>query len=899
MNSDTPHPDATFRGFSPGDRVFGRFVLEKMVGRGGMGVVWAAHDTRLDQRVALKFLPDALFWDRSARQQITEETRKARLLTHPHIVRIHDLFEDDQHAAICMELVDGADLNSLKSERDNGVFEPAELEGWLREIAEALDYAHREVGVIHRDLKPANILITQTGKAKISDFGVARSIAETMTRVSSFSGAGTLAYMSPQQYDGDAPLPSDDWYALGATLYDLITSRPPFFRGAVPDQIRNRVPESMAVRRQQLKIDGDPIPSGWEELVAACLDKNPSGRPADVSSLQALLAGAARGGRTKAARRLALPGWWLVAVTLVVGFAIGRSYLAGPKSVSAPSEGNADQRAAASSFAAISGQDRSETNTLFRLPLDQDILDAGPHALGTKVEGVRLGEVQDGIAGLRFDGRGYVEIESTDRLALTPGEGFRLSMMIKPDRDEARTAQVLVVLGRERVGAFHFISQREGDDLNVHFGLTQSPEFLQILAPGVLREDVWQRVEFEYAHGVAGVWIDGILVGYAEEMLPSPLSNDPATIRFGTANEGARGFVGLMRDVSMERIEAGATARLATAQSSSWLDQVALSAIGSPFAVLEGRVSETEDLATIVAHRFGDEAMLADWAEFKRWLEIQSDPGLALDRMGLGFQENAFLTWEGARMTDDARQYFVTRMNGTVPEYYLAHDSAADQLVTLGSWRGVSMPILVMTDGEEVFLPVEDEYTLGRTRDDSAWRWLRGDAVRVREDERSLEILPGESPLVLERAIQGGVNREQLSFALQFRFGANPWGAGLTSYFRFVDGSRVELNNEVVEGRHDVQAIRLVNGDGRSEFREVVQRLGSQEMVISFRSDRLRGTSREVADRRLLFESSMEIERQDDLPVAVGVEINHPSGAPIRIDWIKFSAAIEPGNFQQ
>ena len=219
----------TIRGYAAGQRLFGRFVLKRILGRGGMGMVWLAWDERLEREVALKFLPDLLRSDAAALDDLKRETRRGLDLAHPHIVRVYDLVEDPNAAAIAMEFVDGQTLASMRVAKENKIFEVADLSVWVRQLCEALDYAHHRAKLVHRDLKPANLMINQQEDLKVTDFGIARSISDSVSRVTMDRGmSGTLLYMSPQQALGLKPAISDDVYAIGATLYELITLRPPF-----------------------------------------------------------------------------------------------------------------------------------------------------------------------------------------------------------------------------------------------------------------------------------------------------------------------------------------------------------------------------------------------------------------------------------------------------------------------------------------------------------------------------------------------------------------------------------------------------------------------------------------------------------------------------------------------
>ncbi|MCE0521323.1 MAG: protein kinase [Methylacidiphilales bacterium] len=287
----TPVPDdldfgVTIRGLVVSQQVFGRYTLRHVLGRGGMGVVWLARDERLERDVALKFLPEAVHFDAGALDDLKRETRRCLELTHPNIIRIYDFVTDQQAAAISMEYVDGKTLASLRIEKENRVFEVEEIKDWIAQTCQALFYAHEEVKVVHRDLKPANLMLTTRGQIKIADFGIARSVSDSMTQVTMRRAtSGTLVYMSPQQMNGDMSRVTDDIYALGATIYEFLTSKPPFYSGDIPFQVRQSIPKKMSERREELGITGQEIPKEWEDAVAACLEKAPNQRPADMLEL--------------------------------------------------------------------------------------------------------------------------------------------------------------------------------------------------------------------------------------------------------------------------------------------------------------------------------------------------------------------------------------------------------------------------------------------------------------------------------------------------------------------------------------------------------------------------------------------------------------------------------------
>jgi serine/threonine protein kinase len=154
----------------------------------------------------------------------------------------------------------------------------------LVQLCAALDYAHGQAKIVHRDLKPANILVTREGVLKVTDFGISRSLSENSTRITGKGGdtSGTIPYMSPQQVRGRKPRATDDLYSLGAMLYELLTGKPPYFRGdpySLRMQILEEEPLSLSERRAELGAEGEPIPSAWEETILACLAKEPEKRP--------------------------------------------------------------------------------------------------------------------------------------------------------------------------------------------------------------------------------------------------------------------------------------------------------------------------------------------------------------------------------------------------------------------------------------------------------------------------------------------------------------------------------------------------------------------------------------------------------------------------------------------
>ncbi len=321
--------DLTLREFAAGQKLFNRYTLIKTLGRGGMGVVWLGRDDELERDVALKFLPELVIRDRAVLGDLKRETRRSLDLTHKNIVRIYDFVQSTESACISMEYVDGDTLSNLRADKPHKIFEPDELREWVSQLCDALDYAHNHARIVHRDLKPANLMVNQRGDLKVADFGIARSLSDSVSKLTMEHGkSGTLVYMSPQQLDGDRGNPLDDVYSLGASIYELLTSKPPFYSGNIDRQIREKMPPPMKQRRDELEIEGDPIDATWEEVVRACLAKEPTRRPQSISEIAKRLE--VPSPKTRRARReTATPSNKRVGLLVAVGLLIGIAAVSG------------------------------------------------------------------------------------------------------------------------------------------------------------------------------------------------------------------------------------------------------------------------------------------------------------------------------------------------------------------------------------------------------------------------------------------------------------------------------------------------------------------------------------------------------------------------------------------
>jgi serine/threonine protein kinase len=271
--------------------LFGRYRTIRELGQGGMGVVVLAHDAVLDLQVALKMIPQTVLRDTEGIADLKKEVLRGMELTHPGIVRVFSFEQDATTAAIVMEYVQGQSLAQKKAEQPARCFDCEEVLPWLEQLCAALDYAHAEARIAHRDLKPGNLMLTTNGRLKVADFGIASSLSDTLSRISVRSdSSGTPPYMSPQQAMGQRPSHLDDIYSLGATVYELLTGKPPFFRGNILAQLMQEEPVSMAQRREEFGITGmKPIPAAWERVVAGCLVKEPADRPQSGAAILDLL----------------------------------------------------------------------------------------------------------------------------------------------------------------------------------------------------------------------------------------------------------------------------------------------------------------------------------------------------------------------------------------------------------------------------------------------------------------------------------------------------------------------------------------------------------------------------------------------------------------------------------
>ncbi len=254
-----------------------RYVFERVLGRGGMGVVLRAQDTLLNRLVAVKLLSDELADNPEAQQIFLTESRALATLSHPNLVGIFDVTEIDGRAMMVFEYVEGETLEQLL--KKGGQFDEAEALRVAIELTFAIEYLHGK-NVIHRDLKPANVMVQPDGKVRLIDFGLARSledIAERGTRL-----RGSPAYMAPEQVMGEALGHHTDLYALGMTLFEILAARLPFETGDMSFAQVHRHPPSLGTLRDGLHPD-------LVIIVDRCICKSRSDRPPSALEVRKIL----------------------------------------------------------------------------------------------------------------------------------------------------------------------------------------------------------------------------------------------------------------------------------------------------------------------------------------------------------------------------------------------------------------------------------------------------------------------------------------------------------------------------------------------------------------------------------------------------------------------------------
>jgi serine/threonine-protein kinase len=249
--------------------IVGKYRILDLVGEGAMGVVYRGVDTVLNRTVALKVMSDAVARQQDLRDRFLREAQAAGSLQHPNVVTIYDFGEVDGHLYIAMEYVDGIDLERLLA-----AHEPLTIHQRLDiaiDVLNGLSYAHRH-GIVHRDVKPANIRVTEEGRAKVMDFGVAYLDSSSLTRTGMMMG--TPSYMAPEQVVGGKITAATDIFAVGSVLYELLTGARPFEGNTLHNTLYKIVSEEPPPIREMMP----GLPTSLERIVRKALTKEPESR---------------------------------------------------------------------------------------------------------------------------------------------------------------------------------------------------------------------------------------------------------------------------------------------------------------------------------------------------------------------------------------------------------------------------------------------------------------------------------------------------------------------------------------------------------------------------------------------------------------------------------------------
>jgi serine/threonine protein kinase len=269
-----------------------QYRVERVLGQGGMGVVYHAQDTKLQRPVALKLLSSELVGDEERRRRFLREARAAARVSHPAIAQVYDVDEYEGATFIAMEWVEGKTVRELIRARELDLLGAIDI---AIQVADGLAKAH-EMGIIHRDIKPANVMVTRDGHAKILDFGLAKWVAAadttgqpkpgqphdlTLTQTQLGQVMGTAAYMSPEQVKGQPVDARSDLFSLGVMLFEMTTAELPFQRPTMMETLHavafDDTPSVTAIRQD--------LPLGLQRVVARCLQKRPEDRYADARGL--------------------------------------------------------------------------------------------------------------------------------------------------------------------------------------------------------------------------------------------------------------------------------------------------------------------------------------------------------------------------------------------------------------------------------------------------------------------------------------------------------------------------------------------------------------------------------------------------------------------------------------
>ncbi|WP_040698596.1 serine/threonine-protein kinase, partial [Nocardia vinacea] len=260
---------------------FGRYRLLSLLGQGGMGQVWRAHDSLTNRVVALKVLPERFADDEQLRERFRRECRAVAQLTEPHVIPIHDFGDIDGRLYLNMRLIEGTDLRKVITQE--GALSPRRAVAIIAQVAGALQAAH-DAGLVHRDVKPTNILLGADEFASLIDFGIAHA-ADDRTLTTIGETIGTIAYMAPEEIGSEIKADARvDVYALTCVLYECLTGRPPFTSSA---GVQGVIAHHLHTPPPRPSTTTPDVPPAFDAVIAKGMAKNPDKRYQTVRELAA------------------------------------------------------------------------------------------------------------------------------------------------------------------------------------------------------------------------------------------------------------------------------------------------------------------------------------------------------------------------------------------------------------------------------------------------------------------------------------------------------------------------------------------------------------------------------------------------------------------------------------
>ncbi|WP_221033168.1 protein kinase domain-containing protein [Actomonas aquatica] len=781
-------PTAKVREWQEGLKIVDRFRLQRLLGRGGQGTVWLAEDELLQTPVALKrFAPHFSWLAPTEIERIRREVVRVRAISHPGVVRLHDLLALPDGLVLVMEWIDGESVADLI--RREGPLTPDQILTWLPGLCEALDHVHAVGKLVHRDLKPGNVLLDRDGRAHLCDFGIAAPLAESLARMSGLSLPGTLAYMSPQQLFGADPAPSDDLYSLGALLYECLCGEPPFTQGHLPAQIERLIPEKLSTRRHRKNLKPAPWEKHCDRLLQRCLDKSPEARPQSAKQLLALADG--RETLRPSLRRWRQIGMITIAVvglTMIAWRSASplRSHLSlaptSPASATPPNWRDYRREPARYWSGVIAD------TLVLHAPLGSQWIDtSGFGHRPTYLAGSATdpwGHANEAVA---FDGRTRWQVPAHPVFALGSDDPWTLAIWLRVDSLNGSLFQLTPAdpasLGLE-------LALQDGRP-RLDWHSTRLGDRACFLADATLTPNRWHHLVVQRGPDDLRIEVDGEAAGaFRLDSLPTIPAGAEATLSFGrtaTQRSGPQ-LTFALDELHFWRAELSTDAKRSVFlrdPTHSPADPRAFFRTARRYRILE---EGTDDLAVLhqrMSDTFGQDSAVAAWEDLKRDFDQFGDLFAMLH--GGADRGSWHVTYRGDATFSTGRLMRLQRRASDISPQYLAQDEFFDRSFVLGSWLTVNGAIVTLPDADvavaSTYLSSEpgmSDWPAGTEVTDQTWPLLHsGKSLAIgvglqplkpsQSDELTLSWQPSHATqAALECRISQGPNRSE-DYALSIR----------------------------------------------------------------------------------------------------------------------------------